>query len=507
VEVAQAPAEDVAASTTQAVVLLPASTAEVVHASAELKPAVPAAAPKSQPPVLLLSDAVAAALAYSPGLGAMQWQAVAQWEQAQSVLGFGGLATEFSILGMQTDSPLGVFASRLSQGRVTQADFNPATLNNPDLLGNVEYKLKLMYPLFTSGRITLLAEALQLNGEAIDFDRLKMQHELTSKVIETYFAHDLLVQQIVVLDDAQVTVDELKRLIESLEREGLVVKADLAAAEVEVANVSDELNQAQANLALTENVIAVLTGAPAGAFTSVITFEPESLQIRSLEEMTQAALDNRPDLRAMEKRVCAATNVLDEAIRKRNPTLGAFAEGKHASPGILGQGHTEATLGAQLTLDLDTGGVIKHEIEQKRANLEAANLGYQQLLDMAKLDVMQSYSDVIKAQGSMQTFKAQGAKAAENLRVVRNRYREGLTNYLDVRMAATTLKESRLRELNSRYSLLLAYMRMMAATGQIGGPQDPLLNAPSADSAPELQPESNTDSATLSAPGGISNAG
>lgn len=492
--------------------LAPTSAAQVEQDSAEPGPAAPgaeasASQPPSPPPVLLLSDAVAAALAHSPGLSALQWQAVAQWEQAQSVLGFGGLATEFSILGMQTDSPLGVFASRLSQGRVTQADFNPATLNNPDFLGSVEYKLKLMYPLFTSGRITLLAQALQLNGEAIDFDRLKAQHELTAKVIETYFAHDLLTQQLVVLDDARMTVDELRRMIQSLEAEGLVVKADLAAADVEVANVSDELNQARTNLALTENIIAVLTGAPAGAFTSLITLDPQSLTAPELEEVTRAALTNRPDLLAMQKRVCAATNVLDEAIRKRNPTLGAFAEGKHASPGLPGQGHTEATLGAQLTLDLDTGGVIKHEIEKKRADLEAANLGYQQLVDLAKIEVMQSLSEVLKARGSLATFTAQGDKAAENLRVVRNRYREGLTNYLDVRMAATTLKESRLRELNSRYSLLLAYMKLMAATGQIGGPQDPLLNAPGTPEQSTPLPETNTDTAGLPVVGGLSDAG
>lgn len=511
VEVNRIAAQDPPAPVAKVQVLLPVSAEDTAQAGLPVMlnegeaPATPSAS-AAAPPVLLLSNAVAAALRYSPGLGALEWQAFAQWEQAQSVLGRNGLATEFSILGMQTDSPLGVFAGKLSQGRVTQADFNPATLNNPDFLGSIEYKLKLMYPLFTSGRITLLADALKLNGEAIDFDRLKAQHELTVKVIETYFAHDLLTQQIIVLDDARGTIDEMKRMIESLEREGLVVKADIAAADVEVANVSDEQNQARANLTLTENFIALLTGAQAGPFTSVIALDPAALRTPTLDEATQAALNNRPDLRAMEKRMCAATNVLDEAIRKRNPTLGAFAEGKHASSGLPGRGHTEATLGAQLTLDLDTGGVIKHEIDQKRADLEAAKLGYQQLADMAKLDVMQSYNSVVTAHGSMDTFRAQGDKAAENLRVVRNRYREGLTNYLDLRMAVTTLKESRLRELNARYSFLLSYMRLMAATGQIGSEMDPILNMQAEDSASIAQPEPVTGAALKPAPGGNSNA-
>ncbi len=429
----------------------------------------------AQPPVLRLSEAVAAALAYSPGLSAMQWQTIAQQEQASSVMGHGGLSTEFTILSYQTNSPLGSFGAMLSQGRVSEADFAPATLNNPDFLGSMEYKLKLMYPLFTSGRITLLADALRLNGEALDFNRLDAQHELILKVTETYFTHALLGQQIVVLDDAKQTVDELRRMIASLESEGLVVKADVAAADVEVANIADELQQAQANLELTQQIMGLLTGRHGEPFISQITFDPASLNLPSYDEVVQIALVCRPDLQAMDRQVCAASMILEEAIRKRNPTLGAFAEGTHASPGMPGEGKSFATVGIQLTLDLDTAGVIKHEITQKRANLAAAQLGYQQQQDLVEIEVAIACNELVKTHTSMNVFTAQSINAQENLRVVRNQYGEGLTNYLDLRMAVTTYKESRLRELNSRYSFMLAYMRLLNTTGQTGTTQDPFL--------------------------------
>jgi outer membrane protein len=473
-----------------AVVLTPVAAADTVEVQASAPGAEdtsttdPGAMAAPLPPVLLLSDAVAAALAYSPGLSAMQWQAIAQCEQANSVLGHGGLSTEFSILGYQTDSPLGSFAAKLGQGRASQADFDVAKLNNPQFIGSVEYGLKLKYPLFTSGRVQLLADALRLNGEALDFNRLDAQHELISKVIETYFAHDLLRQQIVVLDDAKQTVDELRRMIASLQREGLVVKADVAAADVEVANIADELQQAQANLELTQQITGLLTGNAGGAFTCRIALDPAALCLPTYDEAVATALACRPDLQAMDKQVCAAAKVLDEAIRKRNPTVGVFAEGTHASPDLPGQGQSYATMGAQVTLDLDTAGVIKHEIAQKRATLAAAQLGYQQQQDIVKIEVAQAHSEVVKTHGSMEAFRAQSAKAQENLRIVRNRYSEGLTNYLDLRMAVTTLKESRLRELNSRYGFMLAYMRLLNVTGQTGSKDDPFLALPEAAVAP-----------------------
>jgi outer membrane protein len=492
VEIAAAPPVQSGASgaSQEIQLLMPAQTSPPEQASSLVAPdPAPNQSAVAAAPLLLLPEAVERAIAHSPGLSALEWQAWAQWEQALSVEGRGGLFSELTLLGMQTNSPLGVFAARLSQGRVTQADFDPARLNDPDYLGNIEYKLKLTYPLFTSRRIELIADALRLNGEAIDLDRLDAEHELTARVIELYFAHDLLERQLLVLDDAQQTTEALLRLITSLEAEGLVLQADIAAAEVEAANIASEINTAQQNLALTENVMALLTGAAAGGFSTRIDVNPEQIAVPSLNEATAAALDNRPDLQALSRRVCAATKMLDEAIRQRNPTLGAFAELKHSSPGLPGDGHSDATVGAQLTLDLDTGGVLRHTVEQKRAELQAAQLGLAQLEQTAQIEVAQAYSALLTAQGALQLFAAQSEKSAENLRVVRNRYREGLTNYLDLRMAVTTHKDSQLRELNARYGFLLADVRLLSATGQLGRDNDPFLAPDSAGAAEEAAAE------------------
>lgn len=431
-----------------------------------------------QPPELGLAQVVEAAVEHSPGLAAMQWQALSAYAQSESVGGYGGLASELSITGIHTNSPLGVFASRLSQGRVTQMDFDPAALNDPEFFGNVEYKLMLMYPLFDSGRVRLLSDAVALNANAIDFDALGREHELTAKVIEAYFNHALLTDQLAVIGDAQLTVDELKRMIEQLYEEGLVIGSDVAAADVQLANLADELNRAASYRRLVEDTLMILTGgATGGAFSSEVPLELTGEPAPVLAEVTSLALEHRPDLAAMRLRVCAATNMLDEAIKRRNPTVGVFAEGKHSTPTGLGDGHSETTLGAQLTLDLDTGGVIRNEIEQRRADLQAANLGLQQLEELAEIEIVQAHTEVMIARQSIETFTAQAERAAENLRVVRNRYEEGLTNYLDLRMAITEHKESRLRQVKARHDYLLAYMRLLVAAGLTGTAYDPFLGS------------------------------
>lgn len=443
------------------------------------------AAPRAGAVILLLPDAVAQAVAYSPGLQAMQWQAVGAWEQSRSVLGYSGVRSEFSITSIETDSPLGWFASKLNQGRVTQADFNPDTLNNPGFIGNVEYKLRLLYPLFDSGRVKLLADALALSSSALDFDALGREHELTFNVVQIYFGHALLEDQVVVLSDAQLTIDELKRMIESLYAEGLVTRSDIAAADVELANIADEANKAVTQLRLTETTLGLLTGGVTGEFHAILPADINALGVPELAEMTALANEYRPDLQAMNLRVCAATNMLDEAIKKRNPTVGVFAEGAHNSPGLPGgDGTTGVTVGAMLQLDLDTGGVIANEIDQKRADLEAAKAGLQQMRDMAAIEVAQAQAQVSMAYQSIETFNAQADKAAENLRVVKAQYREGLTNFLDLRMAITTYKESRLRQAKARHDYYVAYMGLITTAGMAGTEYDPFLGPSSAPAQP-----------------------
>jgi len=456
------------------------SSVSVVVALEQNEPA-GAADASAEPLALSLRELVSAAVEHSPGLAALQWQAIAAWEQSESVAGHGGLSSELSLTAMRTNSPLGVFGTKLSQGRVTQQDFDPLLLNDPDFLGNVETKLVLAYPLFDNGRIKLLSDAVALNANAIDYDALAREHELIASVIEAYFNHALLGDQLAVLEDAQLTVDELTRMIEQLHEEGLVIGSDLAAANVQQANLADEINRAVSQRSLIEQTLSVLTGGGiAVPFTSKVPLELTALPAPAIEEQTAVALTLRPELEAMRLRVYARTNMLNEAIKRRNPVVGLFAAGANNSPQVPfgGDGHSEFSFGAQLTLDLDTGGVIRNEVDQKRAELQAAQLGLQQLEELAQVDVAQAHSAVVIAKQSIETFTTQADRAAENLRVVRNRYREGLTNFLDLRMAVTLHKESRLRQVKARHDYLLAYLQLLVATGQLNTEADPFLYEP-----------------------------
>jgi outer membrane protein TolC len=442
------------------------------------------------PPVMTLEEVIELGLGRNPGLQALDWQAWGMWAKAQGIGGYGGLDARIAVTSMLTNSPLGVFGSRLSQGRVTQADFDPTVLNDPDYLGNTEFKLSLMYPLYDAGRSDLGKEALEYGSQAIEFQQLAAGQQLVGTLVQTYFANALLTDQLVVLDQASATADELWRMITSLQREGLVTRSDVAAAEVELANIQHQITQAHARLTLTETTLNTLTGVDE-SFTTSVPDIYGIVELPDLEEITALAMEEHPAICSARSNAVSAGLMLSEARRQRHPTVGLFAETKHSTPGF-DDGHNESTFGAMLQFNLDTNGVISETIEERDAMEQSALWYLEQVEESVRLGVAASYADLVIANQAVDTFAAQSEKAAENFRVVNNQYREGLTNYLDLRLALTTRTESGLREIKSRHDYATAYFQLLVSAGLAGTEFDPILGSDSAEFEPlrlEAEPE------------------
>ena len=99
----------------------------------------PATAQEVRP--VTLQEAIAAATAQGPGIA----EAIARAEAARHAERGARAAllpqVTGEIGGMRSNDPVAAFGSRLRQGRFTQADFDPALLNDPDARIRIEYKI------------------------------------------------------------------------------------------------------------------------------------------------------------------------------------------------------------------------------------------------------------------------------------------------------------------------------------------------------------------------------
>src|SRR5579885_2211147 len=115
-----------------------------------------------------LTDAVSAALARSPAVAELSARR-RQAEEAGREATFSRLprlAARGSVL--RSDDPLFAFGTLLQERRVTAADFNPDTLNNPGYRTAAHGSLELGVPLFTGFELTRARRLAALAADEAD---------------------------------------------------------------------------------------------------------------------------------------------------------------------------------------------------------------------------------------------------------------------------------------------------------------------------------------------------
>ncbi|MFT6336200.1 MAG: hypothetical protein ACJATI_002956 [Halioglobus sp.] len=77
--------------------------------------------------------------------------------------------------GITTSSPLMAFGSKLNQSILTQNDFNPALLNDPDAIQNFSFQLKVQQPIINLDK-KHRRNAAKLGMEATLFQKERTPH-------------------------------------------------------------------------------------------------------------------------------------------------------------------------------------------------------------------------------------------------------------------------------------------------------------------------------------------
>jgi NodT family efflux transporter outer membrane factor (OMF) lipoprotein len=164
-------------------------------------------------------------------------------------------------------------------------------------------------------------------------------------------------------------------------------------------------------------------------------------------------LERRPDISAAERTADAANAQIGIAISAYYPTISLSAAGgfQSANPGTWIQGpSTMWSLGAQAAELLFDAG-------QRHALTDAARHTYEAQADAYRNTVFQAFDDVedqlsglrILAQESDVETKAV-ASAQHSFDISNQRYKGGVTSYLEVLTAETTLLQDQVTEINIR---------------------------------------------------------
>jgi outer membrane protein TolC len=123
-------------------------------------------------------------------------------------------------------------------------------------------------------------------------------------------------------------------------------------------------------------------------------------------------------------------------------------------------------LGISVSFDVWNWGQTKSQAEQAKAQLAQARDARQLLEDQAVLEVTQSRLMFVQARERMKLTAQAAGQAEENLRVTRERFKQGVALNTDVLDADVALLRARMNRAQAAIDLVLAQARLEKALGR-----------------------------------------
>lgn len=417
---------------------------------------------------LSLREAAKIALENHPSLraaAAEQDVARARYEQARA-----GYFPRFSFEENFTrgNNPVYVFGTLLTQRRLTEHNFELATLNAPTPVDNFQSRFNVSVRLFDSWRTERANQQAQLGTRLADASAERTRQELLLRVVRAYYELVLASANIRVATDSVRTAQSNLERAQSLYDAGMITGADVLSARVHLSAMQQEEIRARNRAAVAVAAFDFELGVPeATAYALPETLpEPQSLTA-ALDELQQAALVERPEFQEMELQRAIAEKSSAIARSGFGPSLSLFGSWEADKPAFASSGGTNWLIGTKLELNLFNGGADRARLAEARARERQMEAFKALLASRIRLEVRQSYLELEAARQQVELTRTTADQAAESLRIIENRYEAGLTTITELLRAETDLHRARVSHLAARYEWQVTRAALERAVGRL----------------------------------------
>lgn len=349
-----------------------------------------------------------------------------------------------SYTAMNTNNPLNAFGFKLQQANVTAADFNPALLNNPGATPNYLTQLSLQQPIINMDMLQM-RKAAEQQVQISSLQTKRTEEAVKMQVTQLYLQLNFLYQALDVVKSALITSQSIYQFTKNRFDQGLMQKSDLLNVEVQVKNTETRLHELQSNISQVSDQLSLMMNKPQGVIYKTI---PASLNIAN--EQVQIIPTERADLKAMQ----TGLDVYDIAIKGSKmswlPRLNAFANYQLNDRKALGFTAGSYFAGIQLSWDIMKGNQTKNKIVTQTIEKAKLQEQYSARVNQEQTELQNTIRKIKDARYKFQQLKTSIAQADESLRILQNRYQQGLVSTNDILLAQTQLSQQKLQQAEAK---------------------------------------------------------
>ncbi len=338
-------------------------------------------------------------------------------------------------------------------------------------------RLSVQQPLFTGFRLQAGTESARMLESSAAQDLEKDRSDFVFAVKSAYWGLAQAREFESVVGETIRQVQEHLKDVRAFFDQGLLTKNEVLRTEIQLSNAQLLAIDARNAVEVARTSLNTLIGLPVATEVELTT-SAESLASRMPESegaeaqsLIDSALSARPDIKSAEFRIKASEAGVKAARAGWYPQLGLFGNYLYMRPNprlLPAQDKFYGTwsLGVSLSMDVWNWGKTKSQTDQAKAQVAQAEDARKLLGDQVVLEVTQSRLALVQARDKIRVAGEAVGQAEENLRMVREQFRQGVALNTDVMDAEVFLLQARIARTRASIDFVLAQARLEKALGR-----------------------------------------
>ena len=416
---------------------------------------------------LTLSESIQIAAKENPKIKAASFQEETLGSQVlQARSGFFPVV-DFTETYNRTNNPMWAFGTKLNQGVITQADFDPETLNDPDDISNFASAVSMAWTVYDGGRTKTNWKQAHHNHTIASSMLKQTRQDVIAQTAKAYIGMLLAQKSLMVIEQSLDIAKTNLKMVNSRFKSGFVVKSDFLRAKVRVAELEQQRLQSESQLKIAEAVLNANMGYTDDRPLRLVSpLSQHTETTGSIDEWIEIALSRRPDLEKLGYQEDIAKEEINKAYSEHFPDVKLIGNYEINSEDFSDTGDNY-TVGAVMRVNLFSGNRISSKTKSAKSTLRSAKALRKNLELVIRVQVRESFLATQSAWQRIQVAQRAVEQAKESLRIVKNRYNNGLLTIVDLLDAELTQQQSQTNHFKALHDYKVARINLAQAVGTI----------------------------------------
>jgi outer membrane protein TolC len=305
-----------------------------------------------------------------------------------------------------------------------------------------------------------------------DQERKAAELAVSAGVARTYLGAQLTAQSLAVAEEAEKSAAADLARAQKLQTAGLITEADVLSLKVHAAAMKEQVIRAQANRKVAIAALNEALGLPLETQLDLTT--PLAAALAPAGNAESTALKSRPELGRIQLAAEAAEAQAAAAKSGYWPKIAMRGIFEADRQNFVNKGGANWMFGAGLEWNLFDGHRTRATVAEAKAQSAVAQASLKQYQSAVRLEVKQAEAQYEAASERLKVTEAGVAQSEESLRILRNRYQNGLATVTDLLRGQTAVSDAKMRRFQAIHDQKLAAVEIQRAAGILNGDSDVL---------------------------------